>query len=91
MANIRPLALILAVSLSAAFASPQPNCGSALCGLVASGTLSSLRWPAARGVGFSVAQDMGFDVLREFWPEIAHRFKMPFRDLPEADSEKRTR
>ena len=49
MTNIRPLALILAVSLSAAFASPQPDCGSALCGLVASGTLSSLRWPDFSG------------------------------------------
>jgi hypothetical protein len=47
--------------------------------------------PAARGVGFSVAQDMGFDVLREFWPEIARRFKMPFRDLPETGSEKPAR
>jgi len=49
MTNIRPLALIVAVSLSAAFASPQPDCGSALCGLVASGTLSSLRWPDFSG------------------------------------------
>jgi len=49
MTNIRPLALILAVSLSAAFAAPQPDCGSALCGLVASGTLSSLRWPDFSG------------------------------------------
>ena len=47
--------------------------------------------PAARGVGFSVAQDMGLDVLREFWPEIARRFKMPFRDLPETAPLQRTR
>lgn len=47
--------------------------------------------PAARGVGFSVAQDMGFDVLREFWPEIARRFKMPFRDLPDPPPVRRTR
>jgi hypothetical protein len=40
--------------------------------------------PAARQVGYSVAQDMGFDVLREFWPEIARTFKMPFRDVREA-------
>jgi L,D-transpeptidase YcbB len=49
MTNIRPLALIFAVSLSAAFASPQSDCGSALCELVASGTLSSLRWPDFSG------------------------------------------
>ena len=36
--------------------------------------------PAARQIGYSVATDMGFDVLREFWPEIAHKLKMPFRD-----------
>lgn len=35
--------------------------------------------PAAEGVGFSVLTDMGFDMLREFWPEIAHKFKLPFR------------
>jgi hypothetical protein len=35
--------------------------------------------PAARRVGYSFASDMGFDVLREFWPEIARTFKLPFR------------
>lgn len=30
----------------------------------------------------SIAQDAGYDVLREFWPEIAHKFKLPFRDEP---------
>lgn len=35
--------------------------------------------PAAKNVGFAVAQDMGYDVLREFWPEIARKFKLPFR------------
>jgi hypothetical protein len=39
--------------------------------------------PAARRVGLSVAADMGFDVLREFWPEIARKFKLPFRDQSE--------
>lgn len=47
--------------------------------------------PAARGVGYSIVQDMGFDVLREFWPEIARRFKMPFRGLPEPAPAQRTR
>jgi hypothetical protein len=35
--------------------------------------------PTASRVGFSVANDMGWDVLREFWPELSHRFKLPFR------------
>lgn len=38
---------------------------------------------AARRVGFSLAQDIGFDVLREFWPELAHKFRLPFRDQHE--------
>ena len=36
--------------------------------------------PAAERVGINVAEDMGFDVLREFWPEIARKLKLPFRD-----------
>jgi len=39
--------------------------------------------PAAEGVGISVLSDMGYDMLREFWPEIAHKFKLPFRTVPE--------
>jgi hypothetical protein len=35
--------------------------------------------PTASRVGFSVGNDMAWDVLREFWPEIAHKFKLPFR------------
>ena len=35
--------------------------------------------PTAEGVGSSVAQGIGYDELREFWPEIAHKFKLPFR------------
>ncbi len=35
--------------------------------------------PAAERVGIQVAEDMGFDVLREFWPEIARKLKLPFR------------
>jgi len=42
--------------------------------------------PAARRVGYSVASDMGFDMLREFWPEIAHKLKLPFRGQREASS-----
>ncbi len=36
--------------------------------------------PAAQRVGINIASDMGFDVLREFWPEVARKFKLPFRD-----------
>jgi hypothetical protein len=38
--------------------------------------------PAAQLVGFSVLSDMGFDTLREFWPEISRKFKLPFRAEP---------
>jgi hypothetical protein len=35
--------------------------------------------PAAQRVGIAILQDMGFDVLREFWPEISRKLKLPFR------------
>jgi hypothetical protein len=35
--------------------------------------------PAAQRVAYVAVQNMGFDVLREFWPEIARKFKLPFR------------
>jgi hypothetical protein len=35
--------------------------------------------PTASRVGFSVANDMAWDLLREFWPEITHKFRLPFR------------
>jgi hypothetical protein len=35
--------------------------------------------PAAERVGYSILQDTGFDVLREFWPEISRKFRLPFR------------
>jgi hypothetical protein len=38
---------------------------------------------AARNGAFNIIQDMGFDVLREFWPEVARRFRMPFRGVRE--------
>jgi hypothetical protein len=38
--------------------------------------------PAAEQVSFNVLEDMGFDMLREFWPEISHKLKLPFRDDP---------
>jgi len=45
--------------------------------------------PTAENVGYSIAQGIGFDVLREFWPEIAHKFKLPFRgeDQPQTPVE----
>jgi len=39
--------------------------------------------PAAERFGYAVGWDTGFDVLREFWPEIARKFKLPFRDQHE--------
>jgi hypothetical protein len=40
--------------------------------------------PAAKSVGYGVLTDAGFDVLREFWPEIAHKLKLPFREERES-------
>jgi len=39
--------------------------------------------PSAERVGYAVANDAAFDVLREFWPEIARKFNLPFRDQHE--------
>jgi len=41
--------------------------------------------PVAKGLGFAAAFDIGFDTLREFWPEISHTFRLPFREEPSAD------
>lgn len=38
----------------------------------------------AREMGYQFAWDTGFDVLREFWPEIARSLKLPFRGTPKA-------
>jgi hypothetical protein len=35
---------------------------------------------ASERIAISVATDMGFDLLREFWPELVRTFKLPFRD-----------
>jgi hypothetical protein len=43
--------------------------------------------PAARQVGYSVLTDMGLDIVREFWPEIARKLRMPFRDKHELTTE----
>jgi hypothetical protein len=36
--------------------------------------------PAAGRITSAIAQDAGDDVLREFWPEIAQKLKLPFGD-----------
>ena len=36
--------------------------------------------PAARNVATDVGLDIGYDELREFWPEIAKKLHLPFRD-----------
>jgi len=35
--------------------------------------------PSAVRVSLGVGSDIGFDVLREFWPEIVRKLKLPFR------------
>jgi hypothetical protein len=35
---------------------------------------------ASQRIGVSIAWDAGFDALREFWPEIVRRLKLPFRE-----------
>jgi hypothetical protein len=42
--------------------------------------------PAAEGISINIATDVGFDMLREFWPEIARKFRLPFRDENEPKS-----
>jgi hypothetical protein len=39
---------------------------------------------ATLNLGLVVAQDMAYDVLREFWPEMARKLHMPFRGLRSA-------
>jgi len=41
---------------------------------------------AAQRTGYSMLQDVGFDVLREFWPEISRKCKLPFRGEPDLES-----
>jgi hypothetical protein len=42
--------------------------------------------PVLRASGYALATGMGFDVLREFWPDIAHKLHMPFRDMREGSA-----
>ncbi len=39
--------------------------------------------PAAQHVAVDVGMDIGFDELREFWPEVARKLRLPFRDQNE--------
>jgi hypothetical protein len=39
--------------------------------------------PATEGIAFDVLTDIGFDELREFWPEVARKMRLPFRDQHE--------
>ena len=39
--------------------------------------------PAAQRMAYGAVQNMGFDVLREFWPGIARKLKLPFRGQQE--------
>ena len=55
-------------------------------GSVSSAALSNVYHPGnrhgaggtARRVGYSFTFDIGYDVLREFWPEITRKLKLPF-------------
>lgn len=40
--------------------------------------------PAARNIGSDVGLDIGYDELKEFWPELARKLRLPFRDEAEA-------
>jgi hypothetical protein len=44
--------------------------------------------PAAQRVASSILQDVAFDALREFWPEISRKLKLPFRgETPPANQD----
>jgi hypothetical protein len=36
--------------------------------------------PTAKRTGISIGTDVGWDVAREFWPEIAHKLHLPFKN-----------
>jgi len=43
--------------------------------------------PAAQNIAIDVAMDIGYDELREFWPEIARKLRLPFRDQNQPPSD----
>ena len=67
----------------------MPN-GSEWAGITAGVLLSGLHRPGtthgpdgiAWHVSFNALQSAGFDVLGEFWPEIAYEFHVPLRAAP---------
>jgi len=60
-------------------------------GEISAGSLSNLYHPGARrgfapaaeSIAFDVGLDIGYDELREFWPEVARKLRLPFRDQNE--------
>jgi hypothetical protein len=58
--------------------------GAALSYAYHPGTRVGVR-PAAEGAAFSIASDAGFDLLREFWPEVARKLRMPFRGVANSE------
>jgi hypothetical protein len=36
--------------------------------------------PVAQSMAWGMGNDMAYDILREFWPEIAKKFRLPFRE-----------
>lgn len=37
-------------------------------------------WPVADSMAQGMGNDIAYDILREFWPEIAQKFHLPFRE-----------
>ena len=42
--------------------------------------------PTARRTGISIGTDAGWDIVREFWPEISHKFHLPFKNREYSES-----
>ncbi|HYL92701.1 MAG TPA: hypothetical protein VEW69_06045, partial [Alphaproteobacteria bacterium] len=42
--------------------------------------------PAAQRAGLSITSDMAMNVVKEFWPEITHKCRLPFRSPSPASS-----
>lgn len=43
--------------------------------------------PVVRRSGIAIGEDMGWNVVREFWPEIVHKFHLPFRNRESAENQ----
>jgi hypothetical protein len=44
--------------------------------------------PASRRIAISIGTDVGFDILREFWPEVVRKLKLPFREPDKQGAQK---